>query len=61
MIEDNPAELLGISGLLGHDDIDVVTASTGAEALQVLREQQIDCAVLDLATPGYVRLRSARR
>ena len=51
VIEDNPAELFGISELLSHDDIDVVTASTGGEALKVLREQQIDCAVLDLRLP----------
>jgi HAMP domain-containing protein/CheY-like chemotaxis protein len=51
VIEDNPAERLGISELLGHDDIDVVTTSTGTEALKCLREQQIDCAVLDLRLP----------
>jgi len=51
VVEDNPAEQLGISELLGHDDIDVVIADTGAEALKALREQQIDCAVLDLRLP----------
>jgi len=51
VVEDNPAEQLGISELLGYDDIDVVTAGTGAEALKALREQQIDCAVLDLRLP----------
>jgi HAMP domain-containing protein/CheY-like chemotaxis protein/signal transduction histidine kinase len=51
VVEDNPAEQLGISELLGHDDIDVLTAGTGAGALKALREQQIDCAVLDLRLP----------
>jgi CheY-like chemotaxis protein len=51
VVEDNPAEQLGISELLGHDDIDVVTAATGAEALKALRERQIDCTVLDLRLP----------
>ena len=51
VIEDNPAEQLGIFGLLGHDDVDLVTASTGAEALKALHEQKIDCAVLDLTLP----------
>jgi HAMP domain-containing protein/signal transduction histidine kinase/DNA-binding response OmpR family regulator len=51
VIEDNPAEQLGISELLGHDDIDVVTAGTGAEALDTLRRRQVDCAVLDLRLP----------
>ena len=30
VVEDNPAELLGITELLGHDDIEVVTAEKGA-------------------------------
>jgi len=51
VIEDNLAEQLSISELLGHADIDVVTAGTGAEALEALREQQVDCAVLDLRLP----------
>jgi CheY-like chemotaxis protein len=51
VIEDNPAERLSISELLGHTDIDVVTVGTGAQALAALREQQIDCAVLDLRLP----------
>ena len=33
VVEDNPSEQLSIRELLGHDDIDIVTAGTGAEAL----------------------------
>jgi hypothetical protein len=51
VIEDNPAEQLGISELLGHDDIEIVSVGTGAEALKALHEEQIDCAVLDLRLP----------
>jgi HAMP domain-containing protein/CheY-like chemotaxis protein/signal transduction histidine kinase len=51
IVEDNHAELLSIKELLGHDDIDVVTATNGGEALAVLKEQQIDCMVLDLRLP----------
>ena len=51
VIEDNPAEQLGITELLGDADIDVVTVGTGAEALKAFREEQIDCAVLDLRLP----------
>ena len=36
MVEDNPAEQISISELLGHDDIDVTVVATGAEALEAL-------------------------
>src|SRR5207342_3191844 len=51
IVEDNPAEQLGISELLGHDDIDLITVGTGAEALAVLRDEAPDCIVLDLHLP----------
>jgi hypothetical protein len=51
IVEDNPAEQLGISELLGHDDIDLVTVGTGAEALGALRDETPDCIVLDLRLP----------
>ncbi|MBV8794533.1 MAG: response regulator, partial [Hyphomicrobiales bacterium] len=51
IVEDNPAELLGITELLGYQDIEVVTADNGHEALARLREQPADCVVLDLKLP----------
>ena len=51
VVEDNQAELLGITNLLGHDDIEVVTAEKGEDALAILREQPADCVVLDLKLP----------
>src|SRR5262249_35850901 len=51
IVEDNPGEQLSISELLGHDDIDVSVAATGAEALSKLGEQLYDCVVLDLRLP----------
>jgi len=51
VIEDNEAEQLGISELLGHDDIEIVQTSTGSEALAILRENPCDCVVLDLRLP----------
>jgi HAMP domain-containing protein/CheY-like chemotaxis protein/signal transduction histidine kinase len=51
VIEDNPAEQLSIRELLGYDDIDVSVAASGTEALAILSEQPVDCAVLDLRLP----------
>jgi HAMP domain-containing protein/CheY-like chemotaxis protein len=51
VIEDNAAEQLSITTLLEHDDIEIVTAGTGAEGLDFLNEQRFDCVVLDLRLP----------
>jgi hypothetical protein len=51
IVEDNPAELLGITELLDYQDIEVVTVDNGREALALLRERPADCVVLDLKLP----------
>jgi HAMP domain-containing protein/CheY-like chemotaxis protein/signal transduction histidine kinase len=51
IVEDNAAEQMSIRELLGHDDIDVSIASTGAEALSAIEDQTFDCMVLDLRLP----------
>ena len=51
VIEDNAAEQLSITALLEHDDIEIATAGTGAEGLDLLNEQRFDCVVLDLRLP----------
>ena len=37
--------------MLEHDDIEIVTAGTGAEGLDLLNEERFDCVVLDLSLP----------
>jgi HAMP domain-containing protein/CheY-like chemotaxis protein len=51
VVEDNAAEQLSIKELLGHDDLDIVAADSGAAALAALAEQPCDCVVLDLRLP----------
>jgi HAMP domain-containing protein/CheY-like chemotaxis protein/signal transduction histidine kinase len=51
VVEDNEAEQIGIRELLGYDDIEIVTARTGSEALTTLRDEPCDCVVLDLRLP----------
>jgi signal transduction histidine kinase/DNA-binding response OmpR family regulator len=51
VIEDNDIERDAVVELLAHDDIEIVTAGRGDDALAILREQQFDCVVLDLRLP----------
>ncbi|HUB28661.1 MAG TPA: response regulator, partial [Terracidiphilus sp.] len=51
IVEDNPAEQLSTRELLWHEDIDIVVAESGAEALRMLEQGGYDCAVLDLRLP----------
>ena len=51
IVEDNEIERQSIVDLLSHDDIEITTASTGAEALERLLDRPFDCCVLDLRLP----------
>jgi len=51
VVEDNPSEQLGIAELLGHDDVDISIVGTGAEAMELLLREPVDCMVLDLKLP----------
>jgi CheY-like chemotaxis protein/HAMP domain-containing protein len=51
IVEDDPAEQTSIRELLDHDDVEIVAAGTGNEALGRLRDSAFDCVVLDLKLP----------
>jgi len=51
VVEDNEAKRIGVTALLGHDDIEITTVSGGGEALAALRNETFDCVVLDLRLP----------
>jgi HAMP domain-containing protein/signal transduction histidine kinase/DNA-binding response OmpR family regulator len=64
VVEDDPAEQLSVKELLGHSDVEITTATTGAEALEKLRTGGFDCVVLDLKLPdmsGFELLAEVQR
>jgi CheY-like chemotaxis protein/signal transduction histidine kinase/HAMP domain-containing protein len=51
VVEDDPAEQFSIGELLRSGDIEISTAGTGCEALELMRARSFDCVVLDLKLP----------
>jgi CheY-like chemotaxis protein len=51
VVEDDERQRQGLAALLGGADVEVVEATTGAEALRAMEEQPVDCVVLDLLLP----------
>ncbi|PCK86144.1 hybrid sensor histidine kinase/response regulator [Rhizobium sophoriradicis] len=51
LVEDDEAERLSVTALLGHDDIDITSVGSGSEALAALRRNSADCVVLELSLP----------
>jgi DNA-binding NtrC family response regulator len=54
VVDDEPSILAVVSGLLGDDDYDILTAGTGADALQQSRDFKgaIDLLLSDFQMPG---------
>jgi HAMP domain-containing protein/signal transduction histidine kinase/DNA-binding response OmpR family regulator len=51
VVEDDPAEQMSVRELLGANDVEIITAGSGAAALEFMRATTFDCVVLDLRLP----------
>jgi CheY-like chemotaxis protein/nitrogen-specific signal transduction histidine kinase len=51
LVEDDAAERSSVTELLASDDIEIMAADTGESALLQMRDNTIDCVVLDLKLP----------
>ena len=51
VIEDDAAQSLNITNILGDGDIEITVAATGSDAIKLVGEQQFDCVILDLGLP----------
>jgi DNA-binding response OmpR family regulator len=61
MVDDDPSLVKIISFLLKDEGYDVVTASTGTEALQILHQQWVDMVILDVMLPRVDGFEICRR
>jgi DNA-binding response OmpR family regulator len=64
VVEDDPAIVRGLRHALEYERYEVLTARTGEEGLQLLRERHFDLVVLDVMLPalsGFEVCRRARR
>jgi signal transduction histidine kinase len=52
IVDDEPAQLAALKNTLGHHNYVTVGASSGEEAVRVLRDQQFDLLLTDLKLPG---------
>jgi CheY-like chemotaxis protein/signal transduction histidine kinase/HAMP domain-containing protein len=51
VVEDDEVQSLNITTIVGEGDVETVLATSGAEAIKVIGEQQFDCVILDLGLP----------
>jgi CheY-like chemotaxis protein len=52
LVDDVANNLLALEGLLTRDDIDIRTASSGQAALEILLEEDVAVAIIDVQMPG---------
>jgi two-component system response regulator MprA len=62
LVVDDDASIRSVLGRsLPYEGFDVTSAVDGQAALQVLREQAVDCLILDIGMPGIDGLEVCRR
>ena len=51
IVDDTPSRLVALEGMLRRDDIDIVTATSGRQALEILLVHEIALAIIDVQMP----------
>ncbi len=51
VVDDIPENIIALRALLQSDEVDVLTAQSGAEALEILLEKDVALAILDVQMP----------
>ena len=61
VVDDSEDYLEAVATELQHDGYDVVQASSGTQAIELLAVQPVDCVVLDTIMPGMSGIETCRR
>ncbi|MEP6861896.1 MAG: response regulator [Deltaproteobacteria bacterium] len=61
VVDDSEDYLEGLAGVLQDDGYDVVQASSGAQAIELLAVEAVDCVVLDTVMPGLSGIETCKR
>ncbi len=61
VVDDSPTFLHALAGQLHAEGYDVVQATSGAQAIDLLAVQPVDCVLLDLIMPGLSGIETCKR
>jgi PAS domain S-box-containing protein len=61
LVDDNAGNLLALQAVLGEADYELISASSGAQALELVKKHEIALVLLDIQMPGMDGFETARR
>lgn len=60
IVDDSPTDILNLRNILQKAGHDVVEASNGHEAIDLIRSEQPDCVLMDVVMPGINGFQATR-
>lgn len=60
IVDDSPTDVLSLRKILTRAGYTVIEASSGTDALPLIREKQPDCVVMDVVMPGMNGFQATR-
>lgn len=61
LVDDKPNNLIALEAVLSGQGYDLITATSGEEALEVIKMQEVSLVLLDIQMPGMDGYETARR